>query len=195
MRSSRIHRIDRPPAVVGYSLVLGLAFVAVLMGFTAVRARDGRMPVTDWLDPLIAGVTLLAVLGALAALVVVWGHLPTRLRAAAAAVLIGAEWTYVAGEVVSNTITVGEPPADLGSLLEFAAGGAVVVCSVVIAVAVARGARRQHRAASVAVTVAATVLACGTAWWFTHPIDQSGPGTPACVPGNAVYNTLHGTAC
>src|SRR5690606_10999751 len=95
MRSSRIHRIDRPPAVVGYSLVLGLAFVAVLMGFTAVRARDGRMPVTDWLDPLIAGVTLLAVLGALAALVVVWGHLPTRLRAAAAAVLIGAEWTYV----------------------------------------------------------------------------------------------------
>jgi hypothetical protein len=196
MGTLRVDQSARPPAVVGYSLVLGLAFTAALMGFAAVRARDGRMPIADWLDPLMAGATLLVMLGALAALVLAWPQLPaTRLRTGSAVILIAAEWTYLAGEIISNAITVGEPPSDLGSLLEFAAGGATVVGLIVIAAAVSGPARRHHRTAAVTVTVVAAILTCAMIWWFTHPIDQSTPGTPGCIPGNALYNAFRGTSC
>jgi len=185
---------QRPPSLPGYSLALGLVFVCAWLGFTAVSARDGRMPVTDWLDPLLAGVTLLAILSGLAALLVLWPQLPeTRSRRFAAGALISAQWTYIAGEILSNTLTIGEPPSDIGGLLEITAG--VVAALGVLAIASAAFGRARSQRLAGAMTVGAVVLAAGMAWWFTHPIDQSAPGAPACVPGNAVYNAAHGTDC
>lgn len=184
------------PSLPGYSLALGLVFVCAWLGFTAVSARDGRMPVTDWLDPLLAGATLLAILFALAALLVLWSQLPeNRFRRFAAGALITAQWTYIAGEILSNTLTIGEPPADVGGLLEIAAGVLAVLGVLAIAGA-AFGRARSRRPGVVGVlTAGAVVLAIGTAWWFSHPIDQSTPGTPGCVPGNTVYNAVHGADC
>ncbi|GIG70542.1 hypothetical protein [Phytomonospora endophytica] len=183
-----------PPPALGYSLALGLAVVCAWLGYTAVSARDGRTPVTDWLDPLLAAVTLLAILAAIAALIVLWTPLPgTATRRIAAGALLTAQWTYTAGEVVSNTLTIGEPPSDIGGLLEMAAG--VIAIAGVLAIAGATVNRARRPRSLGAITVVAVLAAAGMAWWFTHPIDQSTPGTPACVPGNAVYNSVHGSDC
>ncbi|MCG5217886.1 hypothetical protein [Streptosporangium sp. KLBMP 9127] len=186
----------RPPRVLGYSLILGLVFAAAWLGFTAVRARDGRMPITDWLDPMLAGSTLLVTLGAMAALIALWPQVPaTRWRTVVVALLITTEWVYLTGEILSNTLTVGEPPSDVGSLLEISAGAVAGVALIVAAVALSGPAWRQNRPATAAVTLAALLLALGMTWWFTHPIDQSAPGAPACIPGNPLYNTFHRASC
>ncbi|MEU6720335.1 hypothetical protein ABZ897_53540 [Nonomuraea sp. NPDC046802] len=185
---------SRRPLALGYSLLLGLAFAMAWLGFTAIRARDGRMPVTDWLDPMLAAGTLLGLLAALTALVLMWPHLrPGISRTLATVTLTWSPWLYIAGEVVSNTLTVGEPPADVGSLMEMTAGGLGVLGALALAGALLTegGSRRGARG----VTVIALVLATGMGWWFTHPIDQSAPGAPACVPGNALYNAAHDTIC
>lgn len=185
----------RPPALLGYCLTLGFVFVIALLGFAAVRARDGRRPVTDWLDPLLAGATLLAILAVLLTVIVLWPRLPaTRTRRFAAGAVVSAEWLLISGEIVSNTITIGEPPGDIGALLEFGSGAAIATGVAALLAGLFAPARR-HPAATTAVTALALILAAATAWWFTHPIDQATAGTPACVAGNALYNAVHGGDC
>lgn len=141
------------------------------------------MPVTDWMDPLLAGATLGIVLLAIAAVIMLWDRIPaTPVRTAGAAGLLAAQWMYVTGEILSNTITIGEPPADVGSLLEISAGAIAVLAVLALSFTL------WHKT----ILVVATVLAIGMGWWFSHPIDQSRPGTPECVPGNALYNVTHG---
>jgi hypothetical protein len=187
---------SRFPQILGYSLALGLVYCTAWLGYTAVRARDGRMPSTDWLDPMLAGATLLVTLSAIAVLIVLWPRMPVaRPRSAAATLLVTAEWMYVTGEVVSNTLTIGEPPSDIGGLLEIASGAVTLLGLIAIVVALYGPAWGQNRRATTGVTATAVLLAFGMGWWFTHPIDQSTPGTPGCVPGNALYNAVHGTTC
>ncbi|GAA2913245.1 hypothetical protein GCM10010517_79820 [Streptosporangium fragile] len=187
-------RTAPPPATLAYSLALGLVFAGAWLGFAAMRARDGRMPVTDWLDPLLAGATLGIALLAITALLVLWPGLPaTPARTTVAILLVASQWTYIAGEVLSNTITIGEPPGDVGGLMEITSGALTGAGTLLLAFLTVAGGRHGRTAAvigAVAVTVAAS-----TGWWFTHPIDQSTPGTPACVPGNPLYNLAHGSDC
>lgn len=185
---------DRPPAALGYSLALGLIFAVAWLGYAAVRARDGRMPVTDWLDPLLAGATLGITLLAITALLVCWPATPaTPARATVAILLVTSQWTYITGEVLSNTITIGEPPGDIGGLLEIVSGGISGAGLLGLTyLAIDKGRRRRS---TTAITTLAIALAAATAWWFAHPIDQSTPGTPPCAPGNPLYNLTHGTDC
>jgi hypothetical protein len=194
MESPRKPLPGQAPTVPVYSLLLGVVFALAWLGYTAVRARDGREPITDWLDPMLAGTTLIGFLLPLALTLALWPRLPaTRARDVAATGLVVAPWLMVLGEVLSNTITIGEPPEDIGGLLEMAAGGLCLTSVVVLAGAAVLGpAWRENRRGALAVTGAALLLAAGMGWWFTHPIDQSGSGAPACVPGNPVYNTLRG---
>jgi hypothetical protein len=99
----------------------------------------------------------------------------------------------LAGEVLSNTITIGEPPGDVGGLLEIASGAISGAGLLGLAYLAIRDGRR-HRS-TIAITIAAATLAAATVWWFTHPIDQSAPGAPPCAPGNTLYNLTHGTDC
>ncbi len=189
-------RPPQPPLILGYSLMLGLAYALAWLGFTAVRGQDGRMPITDWMDPMLAGATLAVALLAIVSLIALWGELPaTRIRTAAAVALVVSEWTYIAGEILSNTITIGEPPRDIGSLLEITSGVLAVLGVITLALPLAAKARAQHRPATTAITIVAIVLAAGMGWWFAHPIDQGTPGAPDCVPGNLLYNVTHGTTC
>jgi len=166
----------------GYSLLLGIAFALGWLAFAATRGQDGRMPVTDWMDPLLAGATLGVVLLAITAVIVLWDRIPaTRTRTAGAAGLLTAQWMYITGEVLSNTITIGEPPADIGSLLEISAGAVAVLAVLALSFAL------WHKA----ILVVAAILGIGMGWWFSHPIDQSRPGAPDCMPGNALYNATH----
>ncbi|WP_324717349.1 hypothetical protein U7230_03470 [Carboxydochorda subterranea] len=91
-----------------------------------------------------------------------------------------------------NTVTVGEPPQDIGSLLEFFSGGLAFLVAVGLAFRFGRkfGFGRTSRWVPV-LTGLAAVLAVGVLWWFTHPIDQSQPGAPGCIPGNVLYNLFH----
>jgi hypothetical protein len=185
---------DRPPAALGYSLTLGLIFALAWLGYAAVRARDGRTPVTDWLDPLLAGATLGINLLAITVLIVVWPAVPTSTaRATVAILLVTSQWIYVTGELLSNTITIGEPPGDVGGLLEIASGAMTGVGLLGLAyVAIGNG---RRPGSTNAITALAVALAAATAWWFTHPIDQSTTGAPPCVPGNPLYNLTRGTDC
>ena len=184
----------RPPSVLIYSLVLGLPFVGSWLGYTATVAEDGREPITTWLDPMLAGVTLAATLLVQLTLVVVWPHLQSeRSKRWIAGGLIAGEWFYVFGEVLSNTITLGEPPQDIGSLFEIAAGIIVLLCAVGLSVLYAFDPEQSVTAGSRAMlSGVAAILFIGLLWWFTHPIDQSQPGAVACIPGNVLYNVFHG---
>ncbi|CAA9235066.1 MAG: hypothetical protein AVDCRST_MAG77-1221 [uncultured Chloroflexi bacterium] len=179
-----------------YSLLLGMPFVGSWLGYTATTAEDGRERITAWLDPMLAGLTLAAILVAQLALVVLWPRLPdTRPRRWILWGLIISQWSYTFGEVLSNTITLGEPPQDIGSLFEIGAGALLLLCSAGQAVLYATGAGRAAAPgsrAALALSLVAMVLFAGMLWWFTHPIDQSEAGAPPCVPGNPLYTLFHG---
>ncbi|TQM32912.1 hypothetical protein [Nocardia bhagyanarayanae] len=182
------------PPVLGFSALLGGFFAAAWFGYTAVRAEDGRNPVTDWLDPMLAAatVTLLVVLHAV--VILLWAQLPAvRATGIAVAGLVAGQWMYITGEVLSNTITIGEPPQDVGSLLEIAGGVATLAAALCLGIVWAR--RSMSSRAIPAVGAIAAVAVLGMAWWLTHPIDQSLPGAPECVPGNPIYNITHGRSC
>lgn len=40
------------------SLLLGIPFLSAWLVFAAMTAKDGREPITDWFDPILAGLTL-----------------------------------------------------------------------------------------------------------------------------------------
>ena len=189
-----MHGKGRPPGVLIYSLVLGLPFVGSWLGYTATVAEDGREPITTWLDPMLAGMTLAATLLVQLTLVVIWPYLSTeRAKRWIAGGLIAGEWFYVFGEVLSNTITLGEPPQDIGSLFEIAAGIIVLVCAVSLIVLYTGDPEQRAPARSrTMLSGVAAILFIGLLWWFTHPIDQSQPGAVACIPGNVLYNVFHG---
>ncbi|WP_454194065.1 hypothetical protein [Nocardia sp. Marseille-Q1738] len=182
------------PRMLGFSALAGAVFAAAWSGYAAVRAEDGRNPVTDWLDPMLAAatITLFVVLQAL--LILLWSQLPaSRFSAAIAASSVAGQWMYVGGEVLSNTITIGQPPEDIGSLFEITGGFVALAAGLALTVAwVGRSPRDRSTLAVGAIAVAA---ALGTVWWFTHAIDQGRPGAPDCVPGNPVYNITHGHSC
>ena len=184
----------RPPSVLIYSLVLGLPFVGSWLGYTATVAEDGREPITTWLDPMLAGVTLAATLLVQLTLVVIWPYLSTkRAKWWIAGGLIASEWFYVFGEVLSNTITLGEPPQDIGSLFEISAGIIVLVCAVGLIVLYTGDPEQSATVRSrTMLNGVAAILFIGLLWWFTHPIDQSQPGAVSCIPGNVLYNVFHG---
>lgn len=174
-----------------YSIVLGVPFAAAWLGFTAARARDGRSEVTDWLDPMLAGLTLLAILFAELVLVVIWDKLTDgMLKSTALWGLIISQWFYIFGEILSNTITIGEPPEDIGSLFEIA-GGAITFLSAIILVFMLSTKIKLKPAIRVNFSILAAALAIGMLWWFTHPIDQSTPDAPDYIENNPVYNLFH----
>ena len=149
-----------------------------------------------WLAPAFLGdhgwfpETALAIM----ALLALWpGTRATPARTIAAILLVMSQWTYIAGEVLSNTITIGEPPGDVGGLLEIASGAISGTGLLGLAYLVIRQGRR-HRSTT-AITIVAAILAAATVWWFVHPIDQSTPGAPPCAPGNPLYNLTHATNC
>ena len=188
------HTSAATPAILGYSLLLGIPFAGGWLFYTAAVAEDGRERITEWLDPMLAGLTLTLHLLAIASLLILWPRLaPTAGRRVAAGALVTSQWAYVFGEILSNTITVGEPPRDVGSLVEIAAGVTVTLAVLGVALSSARGfvARGAPRVAKL-LTIVAMGLAIGLAWWLSHPIDQAAPGAPRCVPGNPLYNAFHG---
>lgn len=117
------------------------------------------------------------------------------MRHVIAALLAISQWAYIFGEILSNTITIGEPPEDIGSLFEIAAGVVVFLCAIAIIVSYIKHTRRdaaRRSRSSIALVVLALVLFAGMMWWFTHPIDQSEPGAPDYIPGNPLYNFFRG---
>lgn len=184
---------DRPGDARGpllLSILLGLVFGGSWLGYTAATAEDGRRTITDWLDPMLAGATIAIFILAQLALLVGWEQLPgDRARRWAATALIVGTWLYVGGEVLSNTITVGEPPADIGSILEIAAGVIVLLAVATFSVVAIR--QRVGGAGGWLLGGTAVVFLIGMLWWFSHPIDQSQAGALACNPGNALYNAFH----
>ena len=185
---------ERAPSVLVYSALLSIPFVVSWLGFTAAVAEDGRAPVTEWLDPMLAGLTLAAILVTQLALMYIWPRLSeSRFRLWISWGLIISEWSYILGEILSNTITVGEPPQDVGSLFEIGAGVLLFLCSIGLSVLYVRGADMANAPRAHAIlNVIAAVLFIGLLWWLTHPIDQSQAGAPPCVPGNSLYNLFHG---
>jgi hypothetical protein len=188
-----MNNTERPPTALVYSALLGVPFVGSWLGFTATVAEDGREPVTEWLDPMLAGLTLVAVLVAQLILMYLWPRLSdSRLRIWISWGLIISEWSYILGEVLSNTITIGEPPQDIGSLFEIGAGVLLFLCSISLTVLYARGTDMAGAPQARAIlSILATVLFIGLLWWLTHPIDQSQAGAPPCVPGNPLYSLFH----
>ncbi|MEU2032166.1 hypothetical protein [Nocardia amamiensis] len=182
------------PPVLGFSALAGTVFAGAWFGYAAVRAEDGRNPVTDWLDPMLAAATITLFVVLQAVVILLWSQLPAaRFRGAIVAALIAGQWMYVVGEVVSNTITIGEPPEDIGSLFEITGGSAILAAGLALTVAwFGRSPRGRSTTAVGGIAVAAAV---GMVWWFTHAIDQGQPGAPDCVPGNPVYNIVHGDSC
>ncbi|WP_107656253.1 hypothetical protein [Nocardia suismassiliense] len=182
------------PTALGFSALLGGAFAATWFGYTAVRAEDGRNPITDWLDPLLAAATVTLLVGLHAVVVLLWSQLPTvRAKGIAAAALVAGQWLYIVGEVLSNTVTVGEPPHDIGSLFEITGGAIGLVAT--LALAIVWAGRSMSSRAIPAIGAIAAVAALGLVWWLMHPIDQSRPGAPECIPGNPLYNLTHGRSC
>jgi hypothetical protein len=184
---------ERAPSILVYSTLLGIPFIGSWLGFTAMVAEDGREPVTEWLDPMLAGLTLAAILVAQLVLMYLWPRLSSsRFRIWISWGLIISEWSYVFGEVLSNTITIGEPPQDIGSLFEIGAGVLLLLCSISLGVLYAKGPDMADapRARTI-LSVLATTLFIGLVWWLTHPIDQSEAGAPPCVPGDPLYNLFH----
>ena len=185
---------ERSPSILIYSALLGIPFVGGWLGFTATVAEDGREPVTEWLDPMLAGLTLVAILVAQLVLMSLWPRLSdSRFRIWISWGLIISEWSYIFGEVLSNTITIGEPPQDIGSLFEIGAGVLLLLCSISLGFIYAKGTDMADAPWGRAIlSILATVLFIGLLWWLTHPIDQSQAGAPPCVPGNPLYNLFHG---
>lgn len=182
------------PQLFKLSLLLGFPFVAGWLSFTAMSAQDGREPVTDWLDPMLAGLTLLTILCVQVVLICVWSHLKdSPWKKWIAWSLMGSQWFYIFGETLSNTITIGEPPQDIGSLFEITAGAILLLTSVALIVLYLGSQTRnaQVKKPNLALTLLALSLLVGMAWWFTHPIDQSKPGAPKYIPGNPVFNIFH----
>lgn len=183
-----------PPFFLAYSLLLGIVFAGGWFFYTAAVAEDGRTEITTWLDPFLAGATLSLHLVAIAVVMHLWARLPQSpsLRVASGAV-VASQWIYVVGEVLSNTITIGEPPRDIGSLLEIGAGVVLTASVLALACGPVRAAT-MSKTPRVArwLTMVAVVAATGLGWWFTHPIPQSTSGAPACVEGNPLYNAFHG---
>ena len=185
---------ERILSILVYSALLGVPFVGGWLGFAATVAEDGREPVTEWLDPMLAGLTLAAILIAQLVLIYLWPRLSdSRFRIWISWGLIISEWSYIFGEVLSNTITIGEPPQDIGSLFEIGAGVLLFLCSIGLSVLYAGGTDMANAPRARAIlSVLAAVLFIGILWWLTHPIDQSQAGASPCVPGNALYNLFHG---
>src|ERR687894_1443665 len=48
---------DKPPPWLFLSLLLGVPFAGGWLFYTASVAEDGRTPITDWMDPFLAGAT------------------------------------------------------------------------------------------------------------------------------------------
>ncbi|WP_159887748.1 hypothetical protein [Paenibacillus puerhi] len=171
------------------SLLLGLPFVGALLGYLPIRAQDGRMPLTDWVDPMIAGLTLTCILLVQLFVIVLWEKLGIgRLKNISVLGLIICQWAYTFGEILSNTITIGEPPNDIGSLFEIAAGGLLFVITIILYVQYDRQVKGTVTQGALVLPLIAIVLFIGVIWWFTHPIDQSNPGAPDFVEGNPIYN-------
>ena len=146
-------------------------------------------------DPFLAGATLTLHLVAITALLGLWPQLrSSRVARRGAVAVVVSQWIYVLGEVLSNTVTIGEPPADFGSLLEIAADVAVTIAMVVIGLGeVLSRTRRENQPAAVALATVAAISLAGILWWFTHPIDQARPGAPRCIEGNPLYNAFRGS--
>jgi len=179
-----------PRALLILSVLLGIVFGGGWLGYTASTAEDGRRVITDWLDPMLAGATITIFLLAQLTLVVGWEYVPgERLKRWSAVGLVLAGWVYIGGEVLSNTITIGEPPGDIGSILEIVAGMVVLVTAITLGLAafsrVTNGGGRWLLGGM------AVVFFIGMLWWFSHPVDQSRPGAPSCIPDNPLYNAFH----
>jgi hypothetical protein len=177
---------ERPPSIHVYSALLGIPFVGGWLGIAATVAADGREPVIEWLDPMLAGLTLATILVAQLALMFLWPRLSdSRFRIWISWGLIISEWSYIFGEVLSNTMTIGEPPIDIGLLFEIGAGVLLFPCSIGLSVLYARATDIADASRARAnLSVFATVFFIGLLWWLTHPIIQSQAGAPPCVPGN-----------
>lgn len=172
------------------SSLLGLVFGGSWLGYTAATAEDGRRTITDWLDPMLAGATIAIFILAQLTVLVGWEQFrDERARRWAATALIVGTWLYIGGEVLSNTITVGEPPADIGSIAEIAAGVIVLLTVSILSVIAVR--QRVGGSGRWLLGGTAVMFLIGMLWWFSHPIDQSRAGAPACIPGNALYNAFH----
>ena len=185
---------ERSPSILVYSALLSIPFIGSWLGFTAMVAEDGREPITEWLDPMLAGLTLVAILAAQLVLMYLWPRLSgSRFTVWISWGLIISEWSYIFGEILSNTITIGEPPQDIGSLFEIGAGVLLFLCSIGLSVLYARGMDMADapQARAILSTLAA-VLFIGLLWWLTHPIDQGQAGAPPCVADNLLYNLFHG---
>jgi hypothetical protein len=175
------------------SLLLGVPFLSAWLGFTAMAAKDGRQPVTDWLDPLLAGLTLLTILVVQTIFLMVWSQIKDSFfKNGLTWALMISQWFYIFGEILSNTITIGEPPQDIGSLFEISSGVIVFLSSLCLIATFINGQitsmQRQSRKALIVLSM---LLFVGMSWWFTHPIDQSKPGSPNHISGNHIYNFFH----
>jgi hypothetical protein len=63
------------------------------------------------MDPFLAGATLTLHLVAIAALLGLWPQLrSSRVTRKRAVSIVVSQWTYALGEVLSNTVTIGERP-------------------------------------------------------------------------------------
>lgn len=175
------------------SMILGSLFLVALLGYTAIVAKDGRMPVTDWLDPMLAGLTLLSILFIQVLLVMVWKYVNyPKLKVLFGNMLMFGQWAYIFGEVLSNTISIGEPPKDIGSLFEISGGALAFLVVLGMAILYIRSRNKSQKKVTIAFVFLTIFLFIGIIWWFTHPIDQSQPGAPQCIKGNPIYNLFHG---
>lgn len=176
-----------------FSMILGSLFVVALLGYTAIAAEDGRMPITDWLDPMLAGLTLLSILFIQVLLVFSWRQIENdHGKVFISRMMMISQWFYIFGEVLSNTITIGEPPRDIGSLFEIVGGVLAFLALIGLLFLLSRGKKQSSTFFSKILVIVTLLLLIGMGWWFTHPIDQSKAGTPQCVPGNPIYNLFHG---
>jgi zinc transporter ZupT len=96
---------------------------------------------------------------------------------------------FILGEILSNTITIGEPPKVIGSLLEMTGGFLAFISILILATNFVK--KMNNRENSFLFTLS-LLLFLGMIWWFTHPIDQSLPIAPSCIKDNIVYNLFHG---
>lgn len=175
------------------SLLLGVPFLSAWIGFAAMAAKDGREPVTDWLDPMLAGLTLTVILFVQLVFLIVWPHIKdSRLKKGLQFSFMISQWFYIFGEILSNTITIGEPPQDIGSIFEIASGVILLLSSIVLISVYKKVqfADVKKRGLTLLLLLAISLF-LGMAWWFIHPIDQSKPGAPEYISGNPVYNFFH----
>jgi hypothetical protein len=71
-------------------------FLIAFLGYTAIMAKDGRNPVTDWLDPMLAGLTILGILFIQLVLMIVWDHIDNLLvKLLIGRGLLASQWFYI----------------------------------------------------------------------------------------------------